>query len=94
MPATRDSCADRFVDAAAAGGKGFALPLLAAAHEAVAKDEEHHLHHTRGWTRELWIQALGLPCVLPPPEEVRDVETAIGASRAEQARERMSPKVN
>ena len=27
--------------------------------------------------------------VLPPPEEVRQVETAIGASRAEQARDDM-----
>ena len=35
------------------------------------------------------IEALGLPAVLPPPEEVKNVETAIGASRAEQQRESM-----
>lgn len=63
--------------------------LLKAAHEVVEKDEDHHLYHTHGWTRELWIQSLGLPAVLPPPEEVKQVETAIGASRAEQAREKM-----
>lgn len=51
--------------------------------------EDHHLYHTTGWTRELWIQALGFPAVLPPPEEVKQVETAIGASRAEQAREQV-----
>jgi rubrerythrin len=63
--------------------------VLKAAFEAVEKDEDHHLYHTTGWTRELWIQALGFPAVLPPPEEVKQVETAIGASRAEQARDEM-----
>ena len=53
------------------------------------KDEDHHLYHTKGWCRELAIAALGLPAVLPPPEEVKNVETAIGASRAEQQRESM-----
>lgn len=63
--------------------------ILKKAHEAVEKDEDHHLYHTKGWTRELWIEALGFPAVLPPPEEVKKVETAIGASRAEQSREKM-----
>ena len=62
---------------------------LKTAHEAVEKDEDHHLYHTKGWCRELSIQALGMPAVLPPPEEVKNVETAIGASRAEQQRETM-----
>ena len=61
--------------------------VLKAAHEAVDKDEDHHLYHTMGWCRELWIQSLGMPAVLPPPEEIKQVETAIGASRAEQARQ-------
>jgi len=59
------------------------------AHRRVEKDEDHHLYHTKGWCRELSIAALGMPAVLPPPEEVRQVETAIGASRAEQQREQM-----
>lgn len=63
--------------------------VLKAAFEAVEEDEDHHLYHTTGWTRELWIQSLGFPAVLPPPEEVKQVATAIGASRAEQAREKM-----
>lgn len=66
--------------------------VLKAAHEEVEEDEDHHLYHTTGWTRELWIQSLGLPAVLPPPEEVKQVETAIGASRAEQARDKMLGK--
>ena len=62
---------------------------LKAAHKAVEQDEDHHLYHTKGWCRELSIEALGMPAVLPPPEEVKNVETAIGASRAEQQRESM-----
>ena len=62
---------------------------LKEAHEQVEKDEDHHLYHTQGWCRELWIQRLGMPAVLPPPEEVKQVETAIGASRAEQQRKTM-----
>ncbi|PYQ04208.1 MAG: hypothetical protein DMF82_11345 [Acidobacteria bacterium] len=34
-------------------------------------------------------QLLGLPAVLPPPEEEKDVKTAIGAARAKQARKEM-----
>lgn len=60
--------------------------VLKAAHEAVEQDEDHHLYHTKGWCRELWIQSLGMPAVLPPPEEEKNVETAIGAARAENAR--------
>jgi hypothetical protein len=63
--------------------------ILKKAHDAVETDEDHHLYHTKGWARELWIEALGLPAVLPPPEEVKKVETAIGASRAEKARDKM-----
>lgn len=63
--------------------------ILKRAYDAVATDEDHHLYHTQGWSRELWIESLGFPAVLPPPEEVKKVETAIGASRAEQARDSM-----
>ncbi|MBD9467753.1 spore coat protein [Pseudoxanthomonas sp. PXM01] len=73
--------------AEAAGGK--LGQVLKAAYDEVEDDEDHHLYHTKGWCRELWIQSLGMPAVLPPPEEVKKVETAIGAARAEQAREDM-----
>jgi hypothetical protein len=68
------------------GEKGAALK---AAHEEVEEEEDEHLYHTTGWTRELWIQALGMPAVLPPPEEEKDVKTAIGAARAKRARKDM-----
>lgn len=60
--------------------------VLTEAHKQVEKEEDEHIYHTKGWTRELWIQSLGMKAVLPPPEEVKDVHTAIGAARAEQAR--------
>lgn len=70
-------------------GKGDAIAVLREAYEQVEDEEDRHVYHSAGWTRELWIDALGLPAVLPPPEEVRDVETKIGAARAEQQRDRM-----
>lgn len=63
--------------------------ILLDAYGEVAQDEQHHLFHTKGWCRELWIKSLGMPAILPPPEELKEVESAIGASRAEQQRERM-----
>ncbi|MFO0618826.1 MAG: hypothetical protein U0414_39920 [Polyangiaceae bacterium] len=62
---------------------------LARAYERVEGEEDEHLYHTKGWCRELWIEALGLPAVLPPAEEVRDVRTAIGAARAEAASDKL-----
>jgi rubrerythrin len=60
--------------------------LLTAAYEQVEEEEDEHLYHTKGWTRELWISALGMPAVLPPPEEQQDVTTAIEAAKAKKAR--------
>jgi len=62
--------------------------LLKPAHDQVEDEEDEHLYHTTGWTRELWIQALGMPAVLPPPEEIKKVETAIEAAKAKQSRAR------
>ena len=69
--------------------KGDVAKALKEAHEQVEHEEDEHLYHTKGWARELWIESLGMKAVLPPPEEVKDVETAIGAARAEQARSKM-----
>ena len=52
----------------------------------VEEEEDEHLYHSMGWARELWIESLGMPAVLPPPEEEKDVKTAIGAARAKHAR--------
>jgi len=66
-----------------------AAAALEEACRAIEDQEDEHFYHTRGWCRELWIEALGLPAVLPPPEERRHVKTAIGAARAEQAAEQL-----
>jgi hypothetical protein len=70
------------------GGK--AAKVLGAAYEEVEDEEDEHLYHTRGWCRELWLETLGLPAVLPPPEEEKDVKTGVEAAKVEQ--ERKSPK--
>ena len=62
---------------------------LREAHAKVEEQEDEHLYHSSGWARELWIETLGMPAVLPPPEEERDVKTAIGAARAKLAREKL-----
>jgi hypothetical protein len=66
--------------------------VLKAAVEEVEEEEDEHLYHSNGWTRELWLQSLGMKAVLPPPEEQKHVTTAIGAARAKNAREEMSSK--
>ena len=86
---TKDHLNWHLIGHVAKHGTGPETRVLKQAYEAVEKDEDHHLYHTTGWTRELWIQSLGMPAVLPPPEEEKQVETAIGAARAEQARQKM-----
>ena len=56
------------------------------AYRQVEDEEDEHLYHTKGWHRELWFSALGFDAKLPPPEEERDVRTAIDAAKADQER--------
>ena len=69
--------------------KGEQAKALREAHEEVEEEEDEHVYHTKGWSRELWIEALGMKAVLPPPEEEKEVKTAIGAERAKNARGQM-----
>jgi rubrerythrin len=86
---TKDHLNWELVEEVAKHAKGDARKALAAAAEEVEDEEDEHLYHTKGWTRELWLDGLGVPAVLPPPEEERQVKTAIGAARAQQQREEM-----
>jgi rubrerythrin len=70
--------------------KGDRAKVLRTAYEEVEGDEDEHLYHSMGWGRELWIESLGMKAVPPPPEEQREVKTAIGAARAKQARSEMA----
>jgi len=69
--------------------KGDEGKALREAYGEVEDQEDEHLYHTMGWSRELWLQSLGLPAVIPPPEEEKDVKTAIGAARAKAGRKKM-----
>jgi rubrerythrin len=86
---TKDHANWELIGHVAEKSSGPRAKVLSEAYEQVEEEEDEHLYHTMGWARELWIEALGLPAVLPPPEEKKSVKTAIGASRAEQARDDM-----
>jgi ferritin-like metal-binding protein YciE len=60
--------------------------MLKEAYDRVEDEEDEHLYHTAGWTRELWLEAMGIPAELPPPEEKKHVKTAIEAAKAKKAR--------
>ena len=62
--------------------------LTEAAHEEVEEEEDEHLYHTTGWSTGALGSRLSAcrAAGLPPPEEKKDVKTAIGAARAKKAR--------
>ena len=86
---TKDHLNWELIGQVAEKNKGDEGKALKEAHEQVEEEEDEHLYHSTGWARELWIESLGLPAVLPPPEEEKDVKTAIGAARAKQSRQEM-----
>ena len=86
---TKDHLNWELIGEAAEKIKGTVGRALKEAYEQVEEEEDEHLYHTEGWTRELWLSSLGLPAVIPPPEEQREVKTAIGAARAKQDRKEM-----
>ena len=83
---TKDHMNWELIGQLAKNSDGDEATLLKTAHDQVEEEEDQHLYHNAGWTRELWIQALGMPAVLPPPEETDDVRTAIEAARAKELR--------
>ena len=86
---TKDHLNWELLSKCAEEASGKASAALAEACEEVEEQEDEHIYHSKGWCRELWIQSLGMAAVLPPPEEQKDVKTAIGASRAQQQRDKM-----
>jgi rubrerythrin len=87
---TKDHLSWELIGEAGKRAKGEKGKALRSALEEVEDQEDEHLYHTTGWGRELWIESLGMPAVLPPPEEQKDVKTAIGAARAKQVRADMT----
>lgn len=86
---TKDHQNWQLIGEAAAKAKKATAEVLQEAHDQVEDEEDEHLYHTMGWARELWLDSLGIKAVLPPPEEVKDVKSAIGAARAQHARRDM-----
>src|SRR2546429_911546 len=86
---TKDHLNWQLIGEAAKKAKGEAAKALKQAHEEIEDEEDEHLYHTAGWAREMWIESLGMKAVLPPPEEAKEVKTAIGAARAQHARSQM-----
>jgi rubrerythrin len=86
---TKDHLNWELIHEVAEKSKGEQREALKAAYEQVEEQEDEHLYHTTGWGRELWIESLGIPAVLPPPEEEKEVKSAIGAARAKMARKQL-----
>jgi rubrerythrin len=61
--------------------------IVLEAFERIEEEEDEHLYHTQGWARELWLESLGLPAELPPPEEKEHVTSAAEAQQAKEMRE-------
>jgi rubrerythrin len=83
---TKDHADWELIGECAKALEGDAAEALNAAYEQVEDEEDEHLYHTKGWCRELWLDALGMKAVLPPPEEERGVKTASDAAKARQER--------
>jgi len=83
---TKDHADWELIGECAKAAEGEAATALQAAYDEVEDQEDEHLYHTKGWCRELWLQSLGLPAVLPPPEETRHVSSAVEAAVAKDNR--------
>ncbi len=69
-----------------------ARKALQEAYDQVEDEEDEHLYHTKGWARELWLDSLGLPAVLPPPEEEKDVKSELEEAQVNEERKGKAPK--
>lgn len=83
---TKDHLNWSLIGEIAKNSAGDEAAALKQGYDQVEPEEDEHLYHTSGWTRELWIESLGMPAVLPPPEEEQDVENAIEADEAKKSR--------
>jgi rubrerythrin len=83
---TKDHSNWEMIGALADRLSGAPKKALTEAYQQVEDEEDEHLYHSRGWCRELWLDSLGLPAELPPPEETRDVKSAADAARAAEQR--------
>jgi rubrerythrin len=83
---TKDHANWQLLGALAEKATGAAKAALTEAYGEVEDEEDEHLYHTKGWCRELWLEALGLEAKIPPPEEEQDVKSASEAAETEKRR--------
>lgn len=79
---TKDHADWQLLSLCAKSMEGDEAKVLSEACDEVEDEEDEHLYHTQGWCRELWLESLDLPAVLPPPEEEKGVKSAIAAAKA------------
>jgi rubrerythrin len=79
---TKDHANWSLIEKLAESSTGEQKKALDDAQAEVEDEEDEHLYHSAGWARELWLQALGLPAQLPPPEEEEDVHSMEEAAQA------------
>lgn len=84
---TKDHANWELIGACANAYGGQVASTLRAAYEQIEDEEDEHLYHTKGWCRELWLKSLGIDATLPPPEEERDIKTAVEADKAKKSEE-------
>ena len=84
---TKDHANWELIGACAKAYEGEIGQVLREAYEEVEDEEDEHLYHTKGWCRELWLKSLDIAATLPPPEEERDVKSAIEAEQAKKSEE-------
>jgi rubrerythrin len=84
---TKDHANWELIGACAKAYDGDVARALRDAYEDIEDEEDEHLYHTKGWCRELWLKSLGIDATLPPPEEKRDVKTAVEAQKAKKSEE-------
>jgi rubrerythrin len=89
---TKDHADWELIGACAEAQEGTVARELLAAYEQIEDEEDEHLYHTKGWCRELWLDALGIGANLPPPEEKQDVKTAAAAQQAKESAKRKRKK--
>jgi len=70
----------------AANMDGAQAKALKEAYQEVEDEEDEHYYHSKGWLRELSLEGLGLKAQLPPPEEKKDVTSAMAQAKVEQQR--------
>jgi rubrerythrin len=83
---TKDHANWQLIGALSKNTQGDVRKVLADAYDEVEDEEDEHLYHTKGWCRELWLDALGLDAEMPPPEEEEDVKTATDAAKTAKKR--------